>query len=277
MTQATNFPGITQRAMRYEMKVRKRAELQDADKRLKTYQWFARLWPGLTPFSAKRKNDVVEVTQQGKKFLFPFPVPLIKHSHIAFGYRRLISNKYRLPGVVEVEPGDCVVDCGGYVGGFSMDNAEIAGQIHIFEPHPANVDCIQRNFAAYPSVHVHQCGLFDKSGTLPLNVSSSSVEHSFLAPDDGEALGKIEVPIYTLAEMAKKLNLPQIDFCKVEAEGVEPEVIFGLGNLRPRKVAVDVSPERDGSSPREPIEAWLTERGYECFYRAPCLFARLKE
>ena len=70
-------------------------------------------------------------------------------------------------------------------------------------------------------------------------------------------------------------NVDRIDFVKVEAEGVEVEVFEGLGELKARKLAIDVSPERNGLSPAEDFWNILRDLGYEIQQRRNVLFARL--
>ena len=62
-------------------------------------------------------------------------------------------------------------------------------------------------------------------------------------------------------------------YLKVEAEGLEPEIIRGLGELKPRVIVVDVTPERNGASPRNLIKEILKDKGYSFKDTKRCLFA----
>jgi hypothetical protein len=64
---------------------------------------------------------------------------------------------------------------------------------------------------------------------------------------------------------------------KIEAEGVELEVFDGLESIRPRKLAIDVSPERDGESPAEEFKSRLAKINYEFRHRGHVLFARPRD
>jgi len=66
-----------------------------------------------------------------------------------------------------------------------------------------------------------------------------------------------------------------LDFVKLEAEGVEIEVFEGLGELKPRKFAIDVSPERNGESPGPELTVRLEELGYNTHQRGHVLFAHI--
>jgi FkbM family methyltransferase len=206
------------------------------------------------------------------KIAFPDPVPLVKLSHILFGYRAWQERK--LPGFVEVEPGDVVVDCGAYVGGFTLSAAEKASAVHAFEPERANFACLARNFDGRANVVLNRCALYDATGETRLNVSESSVEHSLLAPDDGTVLRTEAVEMVRLDDYCRRVGLDRLDFVKIEAEGVELEVFDGLGDLRPRKLAIDVSPERNGESPAEAFSERLMATGYEIRQRGHVMFGR---
>jgi hypothetical protein len=66
------------------------------------------------------------------------------------------------------------------------------------------------------------------------------------------------------------------DSVKIEAEGVELEVFGGLDDLRPRKLSIDVSPERNGESPANEFRERLAPMGYEIRQRAHAMFAKLE-
>jgi FkbM family methyltransferase len=238
------------------------------------YEAFTRQHGALVESTFRADGEQVVVHQLERDITYPTPLPLIKYSHISFGYEQWLEHKYSLPGYVTVEPGDVVIDCGAFVGGFSLAAARVASTVHLFEPEPANVACIERNFAGADNVVVNQMGLFTTTGTEWLNVSESGVEHSMLQPDDGDAVDRISIEVTRLDDYCERRALAGIDFLKVEAEGVELEVLQGLGDVRPAKVAVDVSPERDGTSPAEQITALLAGWGYDTRQRANVLFAR---
>ena len=96
-----------------------------------------------------------------------------------------------------------------------------------------------------------------------------------LAPDNGETLGKVEISITRLDDYCRANGIDVIDFLKIEAEGVEPEVFAGLGSVTARKIAIDVSEERNGQSPAPEFWETLPKMGYELKQRGHVLFARL--
>jgi FkbM family methyltransferase len=250
------------------------ASLPEAD-RLELYSVFSASVTSFSTTTFRVEDDIVLACQQGLEIAFPEPVPMVKLSHIIFGYEEWLAHKYSLPGFLEVEAGDIVVDCGGYVGGFSLGAAKLAAELHTFEPDEANARCARRNLAGFHNVRVLELGLYERSDEMTLNLSASSVEHSLLEPDDGVIIGTRKIQVISLADYARENRIERYDFVKIEAEGVELEVFAGLEDMRPRKLAIDVSPERNGESPAEEFRGLLEPLGYEVRRRGRVMFARL--
>jgi FkbM family methyltransferase len=240
------------------------------------YEKFSVWSPTFTPTKFRIDDGMVIAYQNAREIAFPSPIPLVKLSHVVFGYEEWLRRKYCLPGFVEVEPGDVVVDCGAYVGGFSIAAAAMAAEVHAFEPARENFTCLCRNFRGVDNFTANEAGLYSRTSGVPLNISANNVEHSLLMPDDGHVLEVREIEVTTLGDYVLRRNLPRPDFVKIEAEGVEPEVVDGLEDLRPYKLAIDVSPERDGESPADGLRRKLTRQGYHVRQRGYVLFAKLE-
>lgn len=270
------FPNRPPELLMVEAQIRQEVSKLPEAARHEVYTAFTTQHNGFVTSTITTDGQHVLVEQLGRTIAFPSPLPLVKYSHIACGYEEWLEHKYSLPGFVEVEAGDVVVDCGGFVGGFSLSASRSAKELHIFEPEPGNVACITRNLADAPAVAINQAGLYNATGIEHLNISESSVEHSMLQPDDGDAIDQISIQVTRLDDYCQRAAIAQLDFVKVEAEGVELEIIEGLGNVRPRKLAIDVSPERNQQSPAPEITAMLQGWGYETRQRGNVLFARFR-
>ncbi len=269
------FPMGTKHSRRFENSLRKRCADLPPRRIQQIYTAFTAVMPSLVATRFRQDSDAVIVKQLGQQITFPTPLPMIKYSHVSFGYKELLKRKYSLPGFVEVEQGDVVVDCGAFVGGFSLSACELASAVHMFEPSEQNAQAVRRNFVGMSNVHLNECGLFDADKEVTINLSSSAVEHSLLDPDDGTLVSSQTIMVRRLDSYFAELGT-RPDFVKIEAEGVEIEVFDGLGDLRPSKIAVDVSPERNAESPAEILQQKLDLFGYEHKRRQNMLFARLK-
>jgi FkbM family methyltransferase len=244
--------------------------------RLILYEILSSCMPTLTPTKFTLSEGMVLASQNGRQICFSSPIPMVKLTQLLCGYEEVLRRKYCLPGFVEVAPGDVVVDCGAFVGGFSLSASRIAAQVHAFEPESRNFACLKRNFANVENVLANNVGLYTRSALMNLNISMSSVEHSLLAPDDGQIVSIQEIEVIGLKEYLQGRGIPKFDFVKIEAEGVELEVFDGLEDLRPGKLAIDVSPERNGESPADEFRGRLIVLGYEVRQRGHVMFARLQ-
>jgi FkbM family methyltransferase len=271
------FPNQSPEAIQLEMRFRREVERLPETSRLVLYEILSGGYSSFAPTTFTAEAGMTIARQSGCEIAFPSPVPMVKLCHILFGYEEWLARKYCLPGFVEVEPGDVVIDCGAYVGGFSLGAARLAGEVHAFEPEAANFACVLRNHGQRPNVRCNGVGLFCDSKTMYLNISASSVEHSLLTPDDGPPIEVREIQVMTLEHYCASANIDRLDFVKIEAEGVELEVFDGLGEIRPRKFAIDVSPERNGESPADEFRLRLEARGYSVRQRGHVMFARAEQ
>ena len=244
---------------------------------MELYELVSTLVPELMETQYREAKEFVLVTQNQTTLTFPNPVPVVKFAHHLCGYEEWLSRKYALPGFVEVEPNDLVIDCGAYVGGFSLSAVKLGAIVHAFEPDEINFACCKANLSQFPNARVIRKGLYNQSGTAEFHISGSSVEHSMLEPDDGTTLRLENIEVIRLSDYMDQNGLDRIDFLKLEAEGVEPEIYEGLEGRHVSKIAIDISPERNGESPLPFFEARLKNDGFEIQQRANVLFARRKK
>lgn len=125
-----------------------------------------------------------------------------------------------------------VVDIGAHCGEFTIMAALLwpKSAIHAFEPFPATCDMLRRNMAKFPNVVVHQVGVAAKTGMASLNLSTiGSVAHSIRRcshhSDESVQIQLVD-PDFIAAL--------QPDVLKIDAEGVEAEIISGLGQRATR-------------------------------------------
>ncbi len=272
-----HFPNQPRAALELALRLAAATSTLPESSRLALFEVFSSCLPSFAPTTFRAEGTTVIARQREREIAFPSPIPMVKLPLIVYGYEQLLQRKYCLPGFVEVEAGDVVVDCGAYVGGFSLSAAKVAARVHAFEPDRDNVASLRRNFAGIDNVSLNAAGLFSQTRKMLLNISPNSVEHSLLAPDDGQVIEVREIDVVTLKDYAGLHGVAEFDFVKIEAEGVELEVFEGLGDLTPRKLAIDVSPERDGVSPADEFRDRLAPLGYEIRQRGLVMFAKLQQ
>jgi FkbM family methyltransferase len=138
-------------------------------------------------------------------------------------------------GAVNVKPGDIVLDCGANIGVFTHTALKRgAGLVVAIEPAPATVECLRRNFAdeiAKGRVIVVPKGVWDHPDVLELaqGGSGNSVGDSFVFGRD--VPNKVKVPLVTIDSLAEELNLPRVDFIKMDIEGSEKPALRGAAGV----------------------------------------------
>ena len=195
-----------------------------------------------------------------------FHFPQLRH-HRRFRQKGLNRKRdlYYGFGEVSIEPGDRVVDIGAFIGEASISIADIASEIYPVEPSPRSYACLEKNAQNVECITPVNCGAWNESGEMDFNLGTDATDDSILEPDHGGD-GSVEtVSVDTIENICLDLGVASVDFMKVEAEGVEPEVLKGLGDLRPTKIAVNCDPERQGKSTEEEVTHLLSDMGYETY------------
>lgn len=173
-------------------------------------------------------------------------------------------SKYVDEGFVELEEGDVVVEVGAYCGTFTRLAAKYASRVVAVEPNPLSADCLEWNTYDYrDTVTVRQAAVWNESKVMSFNLGLTPNDDSLIAPDDGGSGRQVEVQAERLDDVCASLSIDRVDFLKIEAEGVEPEVLEGMSETPVRKVAVECGAERDGDSPAPEVRAILERRGFE--------------
>lgn len=171
---------------------------------------------------------------------------------------------YSYPKFVEVEQDDVVVDVGAYIGGFSMVAAESAAVVIAVEPTAATNNILKSNVAEYDNIEVVPKAAWNERDTLEINQSYHPSENSPLDVDSYERGQSFRVAADTVPSIVRELGYKKIDFLKIEAEGVEPEILQGAleDGMDIDKIAIDTSAERDGETSGEEVRSLLEEYGY---------------
>jgi FkbM family methyltransferase len=196
------------------------------------------------------------------------------------GFNTHLLKKYSLyERQCEIAESDVVIDCGAFVGGFSIGAASRANRVLAIEPSSLNFLCLQKNISDYSlsNVEVFNFALGNNECLGRLNLSKSGCDDSMLKPDEGDLSLVEEVKIITLYNFIEAEGVdPKNLYLKVEAEGFEPEILEGLRGIMPRVVVVDITEERDSLSSYPLVKNILTSIGYKKMYRTDrCLFAVL--
>lgn len=188
----------------------------------------------------------------------------------------IIRKKYQ-HAHCHVEEGDLVFDVGANIGEFSIAVAQTASRIFSFDPDPNCWPALNANAAMHDSITPLCEGLGKDIGETTFYIASRTADSSFIKPERFDAT--VSVPITTLEKKLQQLSTGKVDFLKLEAEGFEPEILEGAATMLPlfKKVAVDVSPERHGKSPKAHVTSILRDSGFDVWGAGNVIFAKQKE
>lgn len=122
-----------------------------------------------------------------------------------------------------LQPGDVVLDVGGYHGDWAQRMTELYGVIvHAFEPHPRFISHMQNRFTDRPDVHVHGFAIGSKAGKLDLSDDENA--SSALVTSGPTVTGDIR----PVADVFEELGLRQIAVVKMNIEGGEYDLLPAL-------------------------------------------------
>jgi FkbM family methyltransferase len=179
--------------------------------------------------------------------------------------------KRSLKGYLEkhsLRPGETVVDCGSYIGEFTLYAAKAVGQsgrVIAFEPDPAIFRKLMANIElnGFKNITALNKGLWSKPGTLKF-VGDSIKGYSFMSAD--KDAGAIDVPVVSLDDELERLNIKRVDFIKMDVEGAELEAIKGSARtLKAESVELAIASYHivDGAKSCFALEKMLQELGYK--------------
>lgn len=138
-----------------------------------------------------------------------------------------------------VNKGSLVFDIGANVGHLTDIFLKLEAQVVCLEPQPDSVEILKRKYKKNPQVTIINQGAADKAGKLTFFISTQSPANSTFSPawvnhpriKDRKWDREIKVRVTTLDNLIKKYGLP--DFCKIDVEGFEVQVIKGLTQKLP--------------------------------------------
>lgn len=138
-----------------------------------------------------------------------------------------LNGCYRLPSEVTLGEDATIIDIGANIGlaTLYLHAAFPAATIHAFEPMPENYAVLQANTSRYPRVHIHNMVVSDRDGYVPFAAVSgdANLGGGGIHPD-----GTMRMPSTRLETFCETHNVKAIDAIKIDCEGGEYEILFGM-------------------------------------------------
>jgi|GEM_PF-534590 FkbM family methyltransferase len=163
-----------------------------------------------------------------------------------------------------VEPDDTVLEVGGFTGITTAIAAERGKEVYVLEPSPRNRKCLERNVTA-DNVTVLPYAAGEENTTTTFNIGEMASKDSLSDPKHGSSGHSVDVDVRTIESVCEEMGIDRVDFLKLDAEGLEPEVLRGIGDVEVRKAVISGSNERDGEYTAPDVSSLLESRGYEVF------------
>tara|TARA_B100000989_G_C19528724_1_gene468388 strand:+ start:2112 stop:2912 length:801 start_codon:yes stop_codon:yes gene_type:complete len=185
-------------------------------------------------------NNSIYIYSSSKKRIKRFEMGIIRKTDI-------LAGKYFL-NKIKFSEGDIFIDCGANLGelGYYLNFKNKKIKYYAFEPSPIDFYCLNKNLEFYDFAILEKIALSDREGQDKFYLSTDSADSSLLEPNSYSEIiniNKVRLDNYFTSDT-------NIKFLKVEAEGHEPEVLYGLERIinKIEYIAVDVSPERYNKS-----------------------------
>ena len=137
-------------------------------------------------------------------------------------------------GIVQLNSGDCVIDCGANIGLFSVYAASKRCKVYAFEPYLPTIEMLEYNQQLYQdNITIIPAAVSNYIGSSTLYVNSKDygsnslyiLPHAFVRGED------TKVEVITLDAFAEKEKIKKINFIKVDIEGAEANMIDGASEI----------------------------------------------
>jgi FkbM family methyltransferase len=166
----------------------------------------------------------------------PFWIPKGNRYVLPYNLAEMESHEYG-QGEHFIHAGDIVFDCGASDGDFTREALKAgAAKVIALEITPDSLECLRRNLAdeiAAGKVVVYPKGVWDKDDVLTMYVDETNFAANSVVGGPGMQ-PSVQVPLTTIDKVVAELNLPRVDFIKMDVEGAESNALTGARNTLTR-------------------------------------------
>jgi FkbM family methyltransferase len=175
-----------------------------------------------------------------------------------------------------LEPGAVYFDVGAHIGFhavFAAHRVGKQGRVFAFEADPCVYERLARNLSQFPWAQAVNAAVWDRTGSLTFERSSTKSESGWGTVSALRDFGKgqhVEIPSLALDGWCRDLRLERWDAMKLDAEGSELAVLRGAQSLlekfRPSLILeINSVLLEEGGASASSVANFLLERGYRLF------------
>lgn len=156
---------------------------------------------------------------------FPVPEEFECDESIRPHLEKVFDGEYDVPIIALT--GLTILDIGANVGSFALWAAERfpGSTIHCYEPHPGTFKILEKNLTLVRNaqMHAHPFGIGPAAGEFPLYEGKNNSGEATLFAGNKTASG-----VSVACRIKTPESLPEADILKIDAEGVEPNIVKAL-------------------------------------------------
>lgn len=159
-----------------------------------------------------------------------------------------------------------IYDLGANIGMASLAFSALypEAQIYGFEPLPSNHDVCRLNYQNLPKARLFPWAVGGRTEMTAFEFNEDPQGGHLGAVQGNPVLhtrGRIEVQVYSIADLVRVQRLEPPDFLKVDVEGAEVEVLRGIGDVAPSIKRIFV--ETHGDDLKAECLKWLGEHKFQ--------------
>jgi FkbM family methyltransferase len=211
----------------------------------------------------KKEKELYSISyKSSKKFYFYDKFRLLRYTHGGFeSVGKYLLRKYQIENI-EINKNKIIIEVGCNVGELTYQFLKKGAKVFAFDLEKKALECLKLNCASFKKLKYFNTGVWKNNGYKNFYSYPEDASSSFFK----QKKYKIKkTKIIKLETFIKKNNIKNIYLVKVEAEGAEPEVIYGLKNKLEniRYISLDCGPERNGKTTIKEVTNFLKMNNFK--------------
>ncbi len=211
----------------------------------------------------RKEKNLYSITHKfSKKFYFYDKFRLLRYTHGGFdSVGRYLLRKYQIENL-EIDKNKIIIEVGCNIGELTYQFLKKRAKVFAFDLEKKALECLKLNCRSFKKLKYFNTGVWNNNGYKNFYSYPEDASSSFFK----QKKYKIKkTKIITLETFMKKNKIKSVYLLKVEAEGAEPEVIYGLKNklANIRYISLDCGPERNGKTTIKEVTNFLKMNNFK--------------